>query len=232
MKTKFYVDDYGKSPEGYDSLGEAVSAMEGRFFVMPDFIRYNLPLRDKARELSVDSFIDWLVGEIPELRDDERTINAVRESLENRPIGDLDCRYVPRDQPFEVCGVEVPSLKALKAARCWNVDMDFFPNRPSHFDALNPKEVIPGLYVAEAAKLYPCFDSEDSLYENRFFRNYLISSKPFTEEQLLEFCKWRTCFNYNKVSEILPQSLLPMAYYHGDDHSDNFFILATPRKKC
>lgn len=229
MKTKIYVDDYDKSPEGYDSLSEAIAAMEGRFFGMPDLIRYNLPLRDKVRELGVDEFINWFVDEVPELRNDARTINMVRESLEKHPIGELDCRYMPKNEPFEVCGVKVASLQALRDATCCYVDMYVHSNHDKLYYATTPKQEIPGLTVVQSAELYPCFDAEDRLYENRYYRDFLVSTEPIEEDRLTEFCKLRSDWNYNKVSETLPPSMLPLIFYNGDDRRNNFFILATPR---
>lgn len=31
-----------------------------------------------------------------------------------------------------------------------------------------------GVYVGEDSELYPCFDSEDSMYENRYFTNMVL----------------------------------------------------------
>ena len=71
-----------------------------------------------------------------------------------------------------------------------------------------------GVYVGEDSELYPCFDSEDSMYENRYFTNLVFAESQDEVDRKLEVL-WGmsqlTC-NYNKLTA----ELHPMAYWEGD----------------
>lgn len=75
-----------------------------------------------------------------------------------------------------------------------------------------------GVYVGEDAQLYPCFDSEDSLYENRYFRNFVFAeSKEEMQERLSRLRGMDQIeSNYNKLTA----DLHPMAYWQGDTYYD------------
>ena len=77
-----------------------------------------------------------------------------------------------------------------------------------------PKE---GVYVGEDSHLYPCFDSEDDMSENRYFTN-LVFAKSIEEidEKLRRLKQVERHGNYNKLN----CELHPMAYWQGDTHHD------------
>lgn len=71
-----------------------------------------------------------------------------------------------------------------------------------------------GVYVGEDSQLYPCFDSEDYMYENRYYTNLVFAqSKEELEKKLrkLRNMNHLRC-NYNKLTG----ELHPMAYWEGD----------------
>ena len=74
-----------------------------------------------------------------------------------------------------------------------------------------------GVYVGEDSQLYPCFDSEDYMYENRYYTN-LVFAKSLEEidEKLRILNQVERHGNYNKLN----CELHPMAYWHGDTHHD------------
>lgn len=74
-----------------------------------------------------------------------------------------------------------------------------------------------GVYVGEDSKGYPCFDSSDSLYENRSFTNLVFgNSMEEIEEKLHMLRQMMGYCNYNKLSG----NLHPMAYWEGDTYHD------------
>lgn len=83
-----------------------------------------------------------------------------------------------------------------------------------------------GVYVGEDSQLYPCFDSEDYMYENRYFTN-LVFAKSLEEIdkklRILTQMSQLSC-NYNKLTD----ELHPMAYWQGDTCHD---VLLTDRGK-
>ena len=74
-----------------------------------------------------------------------------------------------------------------------------------------------GVYVGEDSHLYPCFDSEDYMSENRYFTN-LVFAKSIEEidEKLRRLKQVERHGNYNKLN----CELHPMAYWQGDTHHD------------
>ena len=77
-----------------------------------------------------------------------------------------------------------------------------------------------GVYVAEDSQRYPCFDSSDAMYENRYYTNLVFArSKDEMIRKLNRLkCKIGTGCNYNKLTA----TLHPMIYWEGDFHDDVF----------
>jgi len=77
-------------------------------------------------------------------------------------------------------------------------------------------EAKEGVYVGMDAELYPCFDSSDYAYEDRFFCNFVFArSKEQLQKKLTSLRGMRQkASNYNKLTE----GMAPMVYWEGDTH--------------
>ena len=75
---------------------------------------------------------------------------------------------------------------------------------------------IPGLHILEVYERYPCFDSSDYAYEDRYFRNYFFSDKPFTREQINRIAYMKRVGNLVFIKDEMPEWSLPSAYYKGE----------------
>ena len=74
-----------------------------------------------------------------------------------------------------------------------------------------------GVYVGEVSKLYPCFDSEDYMSENRYFTNLVFAHSLEEIDMKLSILKQMERHgNCNKLNS----ELHPMAYWQGDSHHD------------
>ena len=74
-------------------------------------------------------------------------------------------------------------------------------------------------YVGEDSQLYPCFDSEDYMSENRYFTNLVFANSLEEIDKKLSILKQvEQNGNYNKLTV----ELHPMAYWQGDTHHDVF----------
>lgn len=124
----------------------------------------------------------------------------------------------------EILGHQIAGYKAILKA----VDFSSSPGstinrrgREEIFDkpyisSRNPVERIPGLHILEVYEGYPCFDSSDYAYENRFYQNFFFSDKPFSREQInrIAFMKRVGCLEF--ITEEMPEWALPCAYYRGE----------------
>lgn len=72
------------------------------------------------------------------------------------------------------------------------------------------------VHVGEMWSPYPCFDSEDYLYENRTYQNYIFRSRPITQDDMKKLSELPSSCNECRVSEIVPEDMRPMVYYVGD----------------
>lgn len=75
---------------------------------------------------------------------------------------------------------------------------------------------IPGLHILEVYERYPCFDSSDYAYEDRYFNNYFFSDKPFTLEQINRIAYMKRVGNLEFINDEMPEWSLPSAYYKGE----------------
>ena len=82
-----------------------------------------------------------------------------------------------------------------------------------------------GVYVGEDSQRYPCFDSEDYRYENRYYTNLVFANSLEEIDKKLSILKQvERCGNYNKLTA----ELHPMAYWQGDTHND---VLLTEKEE-
>lgn len=88
-----------------------------------------------------------------------------------------------------------------------------------------PKSPVDGIYVICVYEPYPCFDAEDFASENRDYKNFFFSTKPFTEQQIDRLSKLPYKCNYQMVCDTMPEWALPAVYYSGCGEK---MIVATP----
>ena len=70
-----------------------------------------------------------------------------------------------------------------------------------------------GVYVGVDARLYPCFDSSDYMYEDRYYTNIVFAhSQEELDAKMQQLKDIPEQGNYNKMTD----ELRPMAYWEGD----------------
>ncbi|MBQ7448404.1 MAG: hypothetical protein IJS73_01230 [Paludibacteraceae bacterium] len=93
----------------------------------------------------------------------------------------------------------------------------------SYYDEERKKQGAP--YVVEISKLYPCFDSEDYMNENRFYQNFYFTCDPQKAENICKETQAGYRFNNKVLFPILEPRFsmsrieeyhLPYIYYHGE----------------
>lgn len=93
-----------------------------------------------------------------------------------------------------------------------------------YISSCTPKKYIPGIHILEIYERYPCFDSSDYAYEDRYYRNYFFSQQPFTRSEI----KQLALLKYKGNCELDPTSIpakYAHLYYVGE--GDNM-VLTTP----
>lgn len=89
-------------------------------------------------------------------------------------------------------------------------------NDEPYISRCNPAVRIPGLHILEVYKLYPCFDSSDYAYEDRFYRNFFFSESPFTQEQINRIAFMKRNLDLKFIRDEMPEWAFPCAYYIGE----------------
>lgn len=116
---------------------------------------------------------------------------------------------------FEVLGHRFAGLQDVRKAVEISSNIPYCEDKP-YITTDAPKTRIPGVYVLEVYEGYPCFDSSDYAFENRFFRNFFFSPVPFTRQQVANIAKLHTHNNGTIKPENIAAIGLPHLYYLGD----------------
>lgn len=70
--------------------------------------------------------------------------------------------------------------------------------------------------VGELWRPYPTFDSYDSMYENRSFKNFIIRDREITQEDMKRLSDLPSDTNESRITKDIPEDMLPIVYYSGD----------------
>ena len=79
------------------------------------------------------------------------------------------------------------------------------------------------VHVGELWMKYPCFDSSDYMYENRYYQNYIFRKRPISASDIKNLEQLPTHGNSKRLSLSVPEDMLPMAFYNGE--GDTFLVL-------
>ena len=78
-----------------------------------------------------------------------------------------------------------------------------------------PSEVCE-VHVGEMWMPYPCFDSSDSMYEDRTYQNYIFRFEPITQDDMRKLSDLPSKGDECRISDEVPEDVLPILYYVGD----------------
>ena len=78
------------------------------------------------------------------------------------------------------------------------------------------REVLHVSFLKVARFVFAIIDSSDYAYEDRYFRNYFFSDKPFTREQINRLAYMKRVGNLEFINDEMPEWSLPSAYYKGE----------------
>ena len=123
---------------------------------------------------------------------------------------------LPNDAKVEILGHFFQGVDEIrKAVEIRGTVMpDFGHKRDLH--NVKPEKPVNGIHVLELYQPYPCFDSSDSLYENRRYYNFFFSNTPFSDEMINGIVNLKKGPNYCMVNEQMNPGFLPAVYFEGD----------------
>ena len=78
--------------------------------------------------------------------------------------------------------------------------------------------------VGELWYPYPTFDSYDSMYENRSYKNFIIRDRKITQEDMKRLSDLPIDIDMKRITKNVPEDMLPMVYYSGDG---DYMLVAT-----
>lgn len=144
---------------------------------------------------------------------------------------ELTIKEIPIRDKVLIMGHSFHGLEEIKAC----VEISCYKHDLTHDHPFNIKaghKKINGIHIAEMWAPYPCFDSSDSLHENRTFRNYFFSREPFTETRLREiFGSCHQRMNFCLVNDAMPDSCAPALYYEGEGEKMVFALRENKENK-
>lgn len=212
--TRIYLEQYSTSYKGIkdlverfpseSSLAERNWAMSmwfwrdkwklDRFFIraLAESYYYRPLLQYKA----VEEWLAWLDAEVPILRDVVR-LGIMKTHLEacKQRLGDYMLARIPKDTTLTFKGVTYQGIGGIMQA-----------DREEQ-------------QVFSICKRFPCFDSYDYVYENRYYRNYWFGVDEAVREVIWA---WQGGGNCRYIGEDLPDVMLPMVYY--EDEQDTMLV--------
>lgn len=127
-----------------------------------------------------------------------------------------------------ILGVEVHGLRALRdAIECRSTVGSTFINGKGievicdepYISFEKPKNPIHGLHVLEFYEPYPCFDSSDYAYEDRFYWNFFFSKTPFTKTEVRRLAFVKRYGGLEFIKHEMEEWMLPSIYFDGDNET-------------
>lgn len=173
----------------------------GKLFVdkVLEAMSYNEYYRAFMKEEKVGTLTSTIWQEFPGLQefisldDFGSKLKKLKEGLGEVTIVRLGC-----DEGFELGGYVYRGIRDLKM-QCQNRK---HPN-----------------FIFQESERFPCFDSSDYAYENRYYRNFWVCRSEAEKRRKEKFVneypvrKLNCCY----VSEDMPLELRPMVYYRDED---------------
>lgn len=180
-------------------------------YMLKDVVLYNVPLRDRLREVGARAFAE----ELKQLRPDDAIwaeyVDSLQACLRDIRLADFDIRLYATTDDFSVGGYTFHGLDDLKRQTCLSgasgVDM---------VRCFSDREMSHAPYVGELYERYPCFDSEDFASEDRYYLNFIIRDTIISRDDLQTLNALDGMHDCQKLTEQTPPNLLPMVYYDGE----------------
>lgn len=195
------------------------------FYMITDIVQYNISYRDFLRKYGIESLIENLLDEAPELINDKHSIDCLRKWWNDCGMYiaeyDIQCYHI-KDE-VTILGYTFDGLNDI-IKHCEMTCNEGLPGMVF----CTPQECKKqgDIHVGEIYEPYPIFDSSD-LKDRRTFRNFIFRKSSICEADMRDSLAVSHRCNFCMVHEYIPHDILPILYYQG---YGNYMLLAT--NKC
>lgn len=180
-------------------------------YLLEDIVLYNVPLRDRLREVGISAFAE----ELKQLRPADAVfaeyVDYFVERHKNIKLADFDIQLYAATDDFTIGKYTFHGLDDLKSRICLSA-----PSSVDKIRFFTDEDISHAPFVGELYERYPCFDSEDYASENRYYLNYIIRDTAITKNDLQKLNALTGRHNCQKLTEKTPSNMLPMVYYDGE----------------
>lgn len=192
------------------TLEEAMEYLNMHPYEFEDVVLHNVKLRDVLREIGAEQ----LVNELRRITEPSAKLDTMMKQFEvewaDKAIADFDIQVYPIVAKVDICGHTFDGLEGIQ--RLTEISASGYLNPYITKNDVRCEDV----HVGQIYQKYPCFDSSDYAYENRYYQNYLIRKEAISEQDVREALAMGTQGNEKRVHELTPAKMLPMVYYKGE----------------
>lgn len=194
-------------------------------YALASLVQCNKPYRDHLRSYGMDSLIERLCKEAPQLNDKPIMIDCLREWFESSPIADYDIQCYGINDKVTILGRTFEGLRDVVI----HTEMMGWESYSSGLILIMPHSynAYEDVRIGELYSYYPSFDSSD-VEDSRTYRNYIFRNSRITEEDMIQALSTPHAFNFSMIHEQISEENLPILYYSG---SGRYMILASSREK-
>ena len=209
----------------FESLNEAFHYLRKReygwsWFTLTEIVKCNVHYRDYLRENGIDSLINEIIDEVPELAEDKKALKHLREWALKEKIAKYDIQCYNIKSKITILEHTFDGLEDIIKHRKV-IGKEFYRG----FECFISQEVIPysDIHIGELYENYPIFDSYD-LGDDRTYQNYIFRKNEITRQDMETAFAVYHKGNFCMVHERIPENMLPVLYYRGEG---NYMLLAT-----
>lgn len=188
-------------------------------------VRYDGLYRKIYREKGIEAMLEMVYYDsIDSLSEEE--MQELRKAIEDYAMGSYKIQVYSINQPITILGhtfsglndiirhIELSSSNRRFSKGLWCTVPLQFRETGGYAD----------IHIGELYEKYPCFDAEDYANENRYYQNFIFRKQPVTQGDLEALYDLPQSTNFCKVTEQIPEDILPILYYKGEGST---MLLAT-----
>lgn len=191
-------------------------------FTLTEIVKYNVFYRDYLREYGVEALVKMIVEEAPELAEDKKALDYLREWADEESVAAYDIQCYNVKDKITVLGhtfnglADIVEHREIIGKESYRGFVCFTP------DVMN---VYQDVHIGELYENYPVFDSYD-LGDDRTYQNYIFRNKKITRKDMEEAFAVFHKVDFCMVHEQIPDVMLPILYYQGDGE---YMLLASAK---